>query len=165
MPSPPPTPKHKLNNCSLSNSFILKWQHLHSLQNVFQYFASCYLIGILSMLLNSHDLFLYPILPSVTTSWCNAPMNSCTLTICLCSCNNSALHTAWMPIITECWICSAISLCPDSSSAKWCINWLALLLFSLFQIYHQNVLWYCVNIHYTVMVTIIRLNAFNELIT
>lgn len=67
---------------------------------VFEYYTTLTL-GIWSMLLNAHDLFFHLILLSITTSWCNAPVNPCTLTICLCSCNNTALHAAWMPIMTN----------------------------------------------------------------
>ena len=62
---------------------------------------SLLLWGFGSMLLNAHDLFFHLILLSITTSWCNASVNPCTLAICLCSCNNTALHAAWMPVMTN----------------------------------------------------------------
>lgn len=67
---------------------------------VFEYYST-FTLGIWSLLLNAHDLFFHLILLSITTSWCNAPVNPCTLTICLCSCNNTALHAAWMTIMTN----------------------------------------------------------------
>lgn len=71
-----------------------------SAKRVFEYYT-IFTLGIWSMLLNAHDLFFHLILLSITTSWCNAPVNPCTLTICLCSCNNTALHAAWMPMMTN----------------------------------------------------------------
>lgn len=58
---------------------------------VFEYY-SAFTLGIWSMFLNARDLFFHLILLSITTSWCNASVNPCILTICLCICNNSVVQ-------------------------------------------------------------------------
>lgn len=62
------------------------------------------------MLLNAQDLFFRLIPHSITTSWCNASVNPCALTIG----NNSALHA--FCIIAECWMHE--TLYPVSSVVK-----------------------------------------------
>lgn len=77
------------------------WHCLHSLQRCMFEYYNTFTLGIWSLLLNAHDLFFHLILLSITTSWCNAPVNPYTLTICLCGANNTALHAAWMTIMTN----------------------------------------------------------------
>lgn len=54
----------------------------------------------MSLHLNPHDLFIYLMLLCLTTSYCKATVNLCTLTICPYSCNNTSLGAAWFPIMT-----------------------------------------------------------------
>lgn len=109
----------------------MKCHYLHSPPHVFEYYTT-FTLGIWSMLLNSHDLFFHLILLSITISWCNASVNPSTLAICLCSCNNTALHAEFsvlsstVHLFSHCETVHIVSVlhCFSALSVKLLFTWI-----------------------------------------
>lgn len=118
--------------------FIMKWRCLHSLQSVHLNTTPPSLCGFGPCSLTLMIYFFHLIPLSLTTSWCNAPVNPCTFTICLCNCKNTALHAAWVPVMNNAEyyiVCSRVVPISDPSISDWEDN----VLFS-YQCYTHTVL-------------------------